>query len=210
MIVNKYIASAVAGVVIGLSLSGWGKTNSQPSADEEQAKSSEQRTVEQKESLVLDRIVGEKGDGSHVKATLRMGKVAKQTISPAPQGDSNISMSFSGGETTTEAKEEMIIASGTTAYQMLPLTGGLKARVKVSGEFFLDESLKAFGDSTWDGMKEGAVHVIMGTIEVFGYRFESDTKTPLTFKVTQKGYSYLTGSGTVEDKQTGTRIVLSQ
>lgn len=47
----------------------------------------------------------------------------------------------------------------------------------------------------------GAEHILEGVISLNGYRFESDDKYPLVFKVVKdKGYTYLCGRGTVTDR----------
>lgn len=43
----------------------------------------------------------------------------------------------------------------------------------------------------------GAEHVFLGSVKWWGYEFESDPTFPLTFQVTQTGFQYLCGRGTV-------------
>jgi hypothetical protein len=154
-----------------------------------------------KPRLVLARIIADRGDGSHLRVTLRMGDTIKQHYVPTSQSRKSgvLAFSFGSGEVTATASRERIIASGGSGITRLQTEFG-NPRVKVIGEFFLDSTLNsAEGIVGWDGKREGAIHTLQGKLTICGYEFDSDPLRPLTFKMTRKGYVYLQGVGTAKD-----------
>ncbi len=114
-----------------------------------------------------------------------------------------------------------------TCYNQGPVVYGSKATVNevqvraggfpvthrctvVGGEFPTDKSLNIFMGGQWDGKKEGAIHKILGRINLFGYEFISGETAPLTFMMTKKGYRFLHGSGTIKDPKSGKSYVLNK
>lgn len=147
--------------------------------------------------FILPRIKAEAGDGSGVNVMLRVGKLAKGEIYI-------ISGLHAKGNFIQESPREMIIVSNGFAKiltkDQLPLN--------IGGEFFVDNLLNLTVKGSWDGKKEGAVHMLMGRITMFDYEFVSNSNYPLIFKMTRDGYVYQDGTGRVKDLKTGEVYIL--
>jgi hypothetical protein len=147
--------------------------------------------------FILPKIKAETGDGSKVNVMLRMGKFAKGEIYDMPE--SNIKRNF-----IQEVPREMIIVSNGSAKvvtkDQLPLT--------IGGEFLVDNLLNLAVKGSWEGKKEGAVHMLMGKVTMFDYEFDSNSNYPLIFKMTRDGYVYQDGAGRVKDLKTGEVYIL--
>jgi len=147
--------------------------------------------------FILPRIKAEAGDGSGVNVMLRVGKLAKGEIY-------TISGLHAKGNFIQESPREMIIVSNGFAKiltkDQLPLN--------IGGEFFVDNLLNLTVKGSWDGKKEGAVHMLMGRITMFDYEFVSNSNYPLIFKLTRDGYVYQDGTGRVKDLKTGEVYIL--
>lgn len=149
----------------------------------------------EKDKLILDGIAADIGDGSNVKVKLRVGKEAKGEIYGIDE-----SLSAIEGKFTSKApkdKEVIIVSDGFAVIVMnINPIGEIPAKVK--GEFFVDDSLNLTGEGKWDGKKVGAIHTIIGKVTMFGYEFDSNSNDPLVFKMTQAGYAYQSGAGTIK------------
>ena len=147
--------------------------------------------------FVLQRIKAETGNGSGIKVMLRMGRFARGVIYDMTEKKVR-------GDFIQEAQRDMIIVSNASAKiitkDQLPLT--------VGGEFFVDNSMNMTVKGSWNGKKDGAVHMLMGKIAMFDYEFDSNSNYPLIFKMTPDGYEYQGGAGRVKDLQTGEIYVL--
>jgi hypothetical protein len=150
-----------------------------------------------KNIFILPSIKAETGDGSRVNVMLRMGRLAKGEIY-------DISGVHAKGNFIQESPREMIIVSNGFAKiltkEQLPLD--------ISGEFFVDNLLNLTVKGSWDGKKEGAVHMLMGRITMFDYEFVSNSNYPLIFQITRDGYVYQDGTGRVKDLKTGEVYIL--
>jgi hypothetical protein len=147
--------------------------------------------------FVLQRIKAEEGDGSEVKVILRTGRFAKGEIYDIT--DKDVKKDF-----IQESPAEMIIISNGIA--RLYTTD--QHTLMISGEFLVDNSLKMTVKGSWNGKKNGAVHMLTGKIVMFDYEFDSNSKYPFIFKMTDDGYEYQGGAGRVKDLQTGEVYVL--
>ena len=147
--------------------------------------------------FVLQRIKAEAGDGSEVKVMLRTGRFAKGEI--YDMTEKNAKKDF-----IQEAPGEMIIVSNGLAR----LYTKDQHTLVIGGEFLVDNSLKITVKGSWNGKKNGAVHMLMGKITMFDYEFDSNSKYPFIFKMTDDGYEYQGGAGRVKDLQTGEVYVL--
>jgi len=147
--------------------------------------------------FLLSRIKAEIGDGSQVNVMLRSGRFAKGEIYDTSGLNAK-------GLFIQEAPREMIIVSNGFAKiimkDQLPLN--------IGREFLLDNQLNLTMKGNWDGKKEGAVHMLMGKITIYGYEFDSNSNYPLIFKMTRDGYVYQDGAGRVRDLKTGEIYVL--
>jgi len=94
------------------------------------------RTIETRE-LILPRIIAEKGDGSGIKVTLRMGKTANAKIIDIG------GLSYAVGSVIHSASEgkDMLIVSGNRASVFYSLKDLGKASFLVEGDFFIDTDL---------------------------------------------------------------------
>jgi hypothetical protein len=150
--------------------------------------------------LVLKRIKAEEGDGSEVKIMLRTGRFAKGEI--YDMSGKNVK-----GDFFQEAPREMIIVSNGFAN----IITKEQLSLIIGGEFLVDTSLNMIMKGSWNGEKVGAVHMLMGKINMFDYEFDSNSNYPLIFKMTHDGYEYQSGEGRVKDLQTGeTYVLISQ
>ncbi len=149
------------------------------------------------DKFVLQRIKAESGDGSDVKVMLRTGRFAKGEI--YDMTEKNAKKDF-----IQEAPREMIIVSNGHAR----LHSKDQHTLVIGGEFLVDNSLKMTVEGSWNGKKNGALHMLMGKITMFDYEFDSNSKYPFIFKITDDGYEYQGGSGRVKDLQTGEVYIL--
>jgi outer membrane protein assembly factor BamD (BamD/ComL family) len=169
--------------------------------------------IKGRQQLVLSRIIAEEGDGSNVKVTLEVGRYAKRKTGPSSASDPKSGVlisSFSSGEFTLKAPEEMIIVSEVSVITRIQMPDtGISHRVEAAGGFFVNNFLDVAEPRVepkgkgWDWKKKGAVHIIKGRLTMFDYEFDSDPTQLLTFKMTNKGYVYLSGVGTVKDLKSG-------
>ena len=144
------------------------------------------------ERFVLQRIRAEEGDGSDVKVILRTGRFAKGEIY-------SMTEKITKGDFIQEAPREMIIVSNGSA----SIISNNQESLVVRNEFLVDNSLSMIAKGSWNGKKEGAVHMLMGKITMFDYDFDSNSNYPLIFKITHNGYEYQRGVGRVKDLQSG-------
>ena len=86
------------------------------------------------------------------------------------------------------------ICDGTGTYEIFMENGEVHA--KTQGDI-QTKMLKSGFPSAWC---HGLTHQFVGTVNVFGYTFESDASDPLKFTVDRdKGFYYTSGKGTVTD-----------
>jgi len=147
--------------------------------------------------FVLQRIKAEAGDGSQVKVMLRTGKFAKGEIYDMTERNAK-------GHFIQEAPREMIIVANGFAR----ITTKDQQPLVIGGEFLVDNSLNTTVKGSWNGKKDGALHMLMGKITMFDYEFDSNSSYPLIFKMKRDGYEYQGGAGRVKDLQTGEIYVL--
>ena len=76
--------------------------------------------------------------------------------------------------------------------------GGIPVDLELKPDFISGTSIKK-----WCVKSGGATHMIVGKVFTFCYEYDSDTKDPLTFRVTPEGYEFLYGIGSVKDTGTG-------
>jgi hypothetical protein len=157
-------------------------------------------TEANEKKFVLQRIVAEEGNGSEVKVMLRTGRFAKGKIYNMTEKDSK-------GDFIQEAPREMIIVSNGFA----SIISNDQDSFVIGNEFLVDNSMNMTVKGSWNGKKDGAVHMLMGKITMFDYEFDSNGSYPLIFKMTHDGYEYQSGEGRVKDLQTGeTYVLISQ
>jgi len=142
--------------------------------------------------FVLQRIRAEEGDGGDVKVILRTGRFAKGEIY-------SMTEKITKGDFIQEAPREMIIVSNGSA----SIISNNQESLVIRNEFLVDNSLSMTVKGSWNGKKDGAVHMLMGKITMFDYEFDSNSNYPLIFKMTHNGYEYQRGVGRVKDLQTG-------
>lgn len=147
--------------------------------------------------FTLSRIKSEAGDGRNVNVMLRAGRFAKGEI--YDEREKSVK-----GDFTQEAPKQMIIVSN--GIEKIATTG--QKFLTVRGEFLVNNLLNLIVRGSWDGKKDGAVHMLMGKVSMFDYEFDSNSRYPLIFRITHDGYEYQAGVGRVKDLQTGEVYIL--
>lgn len=147
--------------------------------------------------FILQRIKAVTGDGSAVNVMLRMGRIARGQVF-------DISGLSERGTFIQEAPREMIIVSNGVA----KIITQDQLLLNISGEFLVDNLLNLTVRGNWDGKKEGALHMLLGKINMFDYEFISNSNHPLIFRMTRDGYVYQDGTGRIRDLITGEVYVL--
>jgi len=147
--------------------------------------------------FALSRIKSEAGDGSNINVMLRAGRFAKGEIYDETEKSVK-------GDFIQEAPKEMIIVSNGFA----KITTKDQLSLTVRGEFLVNNLLNMTVRGSWDGKKDGAVHMLMGKLSMFDYEFDSNSSHPLIFRMTRDGYEYQGGAGRVKDLQSGEVYVL--
>ena len=147
--------------------------------------------------FTLPRIKSEAGDGSNINVMLRAGRFAKGEIYDETEKSVK-------GDFIQEAPREMIIVSNGFA----KITTKDQLSLTVRGEFLVNNLLNMTVRGSWDGKKDGAVHMLMGKLSMFDYEFDSSSSHPLIFRMTRDGYEYQGGAGRVKDLQSGEVYVL--
>lgn len=147
--------------------------------------------------FALPRIKSEAGDGSNINVMLRAGRFAKGEIYDETEKSVK-------GDFIQEAPREMIIVSNGFA----KITTKDQLSLTVRGEFLVNNLLNMTVRGSWDGKKDGAVHMLMGKLSMFDYEFDSSSSHPLIFRMTRDGYEYQGGAGRVKDLQSGEVYVL--
>jgi len=85
-------------------------------------------------------------------------------------------------------------AEGT--YEIFMEIGGIRAKAQV------DIQVHMLLDGIPSLWCHGLIHQFVGTVNIFGYTFESDENEPMQFKVDRKkGYYYVAGRGTITDPE---------
>jgi hypothetical protein len=103
------------------------------------------------------------------------------------------------GDFIQEAPREMIIVTNGSA----SIISNNQESLAIRNEILVDNALSMTVKGSWNGKKDGAVHMLMGKITMFDYEFDSNSNYPLIFKMTHNGYEYQGGVGRVKDLQTG-------
>ena len=147
--------------------------------------------------FVLQRIKSEPVDAGGIKVMLRTGRFARGVIYDATEKNVR-------GDFIQEAQRDMIIVSNALA----KIITKDEMALTVGGEFLVDNLMNMTVKGSWNGKKDGAVHMLMGKITMFDYEFDSSSNYPLIFKMTPDGYEYQEGAGRIKDLQTGEIYIL--
>ncbi len=167
----------------------------------------ERQHVTETNSLILSRIAATRNDEASAVIELRT-ELCATSEEESLDGKNSFIRSVCG------AKEGLVGTGGTVEVKVTarrnpqwnPVPQTRPGRI-MEGSYLLNPSLDisaaasfmSLGPTKWDGRNRGAVHRIQGKISACDYEFCSDPGNPLVFRVTQNGYRYVHGSGTVRD-----------